>query len=235
LRGNLSEDAIWAELAGYLRTRFWHSMGFERPIDGCAIDSGGHYTQRVYKFIHSRPMVNIFGIKGRGVTSQKWLERSDSVRSLWLVAVDVLKRSLYDMLAIQTPGPGFVHIPAARDYLWCVQLVSEKAVMRKINGIPMPRFELPGGSHNEALDARVYARCAVEILKPAWNLIEERYKSQTGYAAKEDKAQSVERLRPQAVAQSTRPDLSQPPAFTPPPAPPPNAFRPKRRITFGRW
>jgi phage terminase large subunit GpA-like protein len=240
LRGNPTENAIWAELAGYLQTKFFHPWGFECTIDGAAVDTGGHYTSRSYAFINSRPIVNIFGIKGKGVIGQKWLERSDNVRGLYVVAVDILKRALYDQLAITVRGPGFVHIPAGRDYLWCEQLVSEVCVLRKINGVTVPRFELPGGMHNEALDARVYARCVVEILRPAWNRIEERFRSQVAYKKEPGEATPpVERLRPQAVAQSKvdRSSAQSDPPFTSPPPPPAGAFRPRPkqrpRIIFG--
>jgi len=234
LRGNLTENAIWSELASYLRTKFWHPWGFECAIDGAAIDSGGHYTQRVYALVASRPIVNLFAIKGKGVTGQKWLERSDNVRGLYVISVDILKRALYDQLAITFPGPGFVHIPAARDYLWCEQLVSEQCVMRKINGITVPRFELPGGSHNEALDARVYARCVVEILRPAWNRIEERFKSQVANKEPQEPAPSVERLRPQEVETKTGPEgYSEPPAPPPPEKKPVQPSRPRIRFTWG--
>jgi phage terminase large subunit GpA-like protein len=208
LRGNLQEATIWKELGSYLQTKFRHPWGFDCPIDGAAIDSGGHYTPKVYEFVRSRPLPNTFAIKGKGVVGQKWLERSATVRGLWIVSVDIVKRTIYDSLAVTQPGDNYTHIPAARDYLWVEQLVSEQCVLRKINGVIVPRFDLPRGKHNEALDARCYARCVVEILRPAWNRLETKFIERRAEAGLQPEARfdkPVERLRPEAVDIKTGP------------------------------
>ena len=68
-----------------------------------------------------------------------------SIRRLWVTSTDVVKRTVYDGLNIVSPGPGFAHLPTRRDFLWFEQLVSERCVQRKINGVLVPRFELLPG------------------------------------------------------------------------------------------
>jgi phage terminase large subunit GpA-like protein len=87
----------------------------------------------------------------------------------------VIKRAIYHQLAITTTDPGHIHIPVTRDYLWVEQLTVETCVIRTINGVRVQRFELPQHHRNEALDCRTYARAVVEILRPAWAKIEERF------------------------------------------------------------
>jgi len=135
LRGNLNQPTIWAELAKYLQSRFWHPWGFGCPIDGAGLDTGGHYTKQVYAFVLRKPIPNTFALKGRGLSGHSWLERSEKIRGLYLVSVDEIKRAIYDQLNITTPGPGYVHIPATRDYLWVEQLTAETCVIRTINGV----------------------------------------------------------------------------------------------------
>jgi phage terminase large subunit GpA-like protein len=78
---------------------------------------GGHYTKGVYAFVLNKPIPNTFALKGRGLSGHSWLERSAKIRGLYLVSVDVIKRAIYDQLAITIPGPGYIHIPAARGEL----------------------------------------------------------------------------------------------------------------------
>jgi phage terminase large subunit GpA-like protein len=213
LRGNLNQQTVWAELGSYLGTRFHHPWGFTCPIDGVGIDSGGHYTRMVYQFVGTRPLPNTFALKGKGAVGQKWLERSEKVRGLYVVAVDLIKRTIYDQLALTAPGSGYIHIPAARDYLWVEQLTAEKCVLRRVNGILCPRFELPPHLHNEALDCRVYARCVVEILRPNWDKIEAFYCEQREAASKEQEPElksvvTVERLMPEATSQAQGPNIN---------------------------
>jgi phage terminase large subunit GpA-like protein len=232
LRGNLNQTAVWGELAGYLQTKFRHPWGGTLPVAGVGIDTGGHYTQRVYQFMATRPLPNTFGIKGKGAVGRKWLERSETVRGLYVIAVDVLKRTLYDQLAITVPGDGYVHIPASRDYLWVEQLTSEKCINRKINGVVVPRFELPPNRHNEALDARVYARAVVEILQPAWNKIEQRFMTQRAEQAAATEAPKVERLKPEAVT-TEKVEPAQAPSQRPGPRFRPTGVHPLQRPRTG--
>lgn len=205
LRGNLAQNTIWTELAQYLQSKFPHPYGFECPIDAVGIDTGGHYTKQVYQFAAARPLANTFALKGKGTVGQAWLEKSERVRWLYLVSVDIVKRTIYDQLNIQLPGPGFCHIPAGRDYLWIEQLTAEQCVNRRVNGVLIPRFELPSGKRNEGLDCRVYARTCVEILRPNWRAIEEKFQNRKAAAAVQDTRRGPERLKPEPVIQQSGP------------------------------
>jgi hypothetical protein len=51
-----------------------------------------------------------FSIKGKGCDQgHGWLERSKSIRGLWVITTDIVKRTVYDGLNIASPGPGFAH------------------------------------------------------------------------------------------------------------------------------
>lgn len=135
----------------------------------------------------------------------------------------MVKRVVYDSLALTVPGPGYAHLPANRDIIWFEQLVSERCVMRKVNGIAVPRFELRSG-HNEALDARVYARCVLEILRPNWHAIEDLFlRRRDEVKIKTQSTRPVERLAPEPVTTSSGP-----------PKPPP-AARPLQRPRRYWW
>ena len=201
IRGNLAQTTIWTELATYLQSAFRHPWGFDFKIDAACVDTGGHYTRQVYQFINSRPIVHAYGFKGKTVSGATWLERSDKIRNLFSVAGDVLKRSLYDQLALPLPGAGYCHLPATRDFEWYRPLVSETCVTRTINGVARARFELPSGKKNEALDCRVYARTAVEILRPNWRSLDEGYKKRRIIQETSADTSGPERIRQDPVSQ----------------------------------
>jgi phage terminase large subunit GpA-like protein len=221
IRGNLSQQTIWTELTSYLQSEFRHPWGFPWKVDACAIDTGGTYTKNVYAYTYSRPIRNIFGIKGKSVSGQSWLERSDKVRGLYVVATDVIKRGIYDNLSIVAPAPGYCHIPAGRDYTWSEQLVSEVPIARKVNNTIVMRFDLPKGRRNEALDCRVLARTALEILRPNWRGLEKVFEARRAAAVQTTSAEYVpgpERLQ-------------QDPVITQRPTPPaPKPHQPQRRF-----
>ena len=217
----MSQQTIWTELTSYLQSEFRHPWRFPWKVDACAIDTGGTYTKNVYAYTYSRPIRNIFGIKGKSVSGQSWLERSDKVRGLYVVATDVIKRGIYDNLSIVAPAPGYCHIPAGRDYTWSEQLVSEVPIARKVNNTIVMRFDLPKGRRNEALDCRVLARTALEILRPNWRGLEKVFEARRAAAVQTTSAEYVpgpERLQ-------------QDPVITQRPTPPaPKPHQPQRRF-----
>ncbi len=52
--GDLETAAPWEELDRIGRQPWRHAGGKEFPVDLAGIDSGGHYTQAVYKFVHHK-------------------------------------------------------------------------------------------------------------------------------------------------------------------------------------
>jgi phage terminase large subunit GpA-like protein len=220
IRGNLSQSGVWRELTEYLQqTRFPHPWGFDCGIDAACVDCGGHYTRNVFGFVATRPIPHCYAIKGKGLQGERWLQRSRAIALLYTISTDIVKRTVYDSLAVTVPGPGYMHLPAARDQLWYEQLVSERCVLRKINGVLVPRFELITGAHNEALDCRVYSRCAVEIIRPNWTKLEASFESrrvqtaaEAGEGSEESAKPVVERLKPEAASVTSGPNKPTVPA-----------------------
>jgi hypothetical protein len=66
-------------------------------------------VQMVFAFVAQKPITNCLAIKGKGAQGYGWLERSKSIRGLWVITTDVVKRTVYDGLNIVSPGPGSAH------------------------------------------------------------------------------------------------------------------------------
>lgn len=167
LRGDPGGQALWKEHDELLRRRFRTDDGRELLIEACAIDSGGHYTEQVYRYCAARKRFRVWAIKGVGGPGKlAWPKKASKAKvgQVWLIGVDTAKDVLYQRLKrISAPGPGYVHFDATTDEEWLEQLTSETVVYRVTNGrrvrLWRPRQT---GIRQEALDCTVYAWCALQ-------------------------------------------------------------------------
>jgi phage terminase large subunit GpA-like protein len=101
-----------------------------------------------------------------------WISRSQGRNQrLFLLKVDTAKEALYSRLRLIDHGPGFQHFPAnaqlGYDLVYFQQLTAEIMRTSFSNGRVVRYFDLASsGAHNEALDCRVYAMAAKELLVP---------------------------------------------------------------------
>ncbi|MEX3625782.1 phage terminase large subunit family protein, partial [Viridibacillus arvi] len=65
-RGDLTQPAIWNQLDKYLEKQFFNANGEGQSITATCMDSGGHFTDEVYKFCKERKHRRIYAIKGVG-------------------------------------------------------------------------------------------------------------------------------------------------------------------------
>ena len=73
------------------------------------------------------------------------------------------------------PGPGYCHFPAHYTEDYFNQLVAEKRQTKNVNGKAVRTWVLKSsGIRNEALDCRVYARSAFELLNVNLQRVAER-------------------------------------------------------------
>lgn len=181
LRGDPSKPEVWQSLADYLDRKFTHENGHELPIAITVIDSGGHHTQAVYKFVKPREGRRIFAIKGKSTPGGPPISRPSKANlggvSLFTVNVDELKSTTLARLKNTEPGPGFVHFPHAPgfDLEWFEQLTAEQCVTRFEKG-QLRRVWKKTRMRNEAFDLSGYNLAALYILNPAMAKLAERLK-----------------------------------------------------------
>lgn len=176
--GDPGQDGVWKELDEFL-SRLWSYGDREQIGLSCTcIDSGGHYTDEVYRFVKPRERRNIFAIKGSSVHGKPGVSkpsRSNRRRvALFSLGTSALKGSLFSRLKVETPGPGYCHWPKelasnhrGYDAPYFRGLVSERMVTKKTGGrLRIEWVKRSAGTRNEPLDTRVYAMAALEILNP---------------------------------------------------------------------
>lgn len=233
--GDPGQSLVWDALDEFLLSLWSYADGEQIGIACTCIDSGGHYTDEVYKFVKPRERRNVFAVKGSSVYGKPGVSKpSRSNRrkvALFSLGVDALKGSLFSRLKAESPGPGYCHWPKelktnhrGYDLPYFKGLVSEKLVVRRVAGkMKVEWVKRTVGARNEPLDVRVYATAALEILNPDLDRRRER--------------RIVKRKgsKPAAKKRKERPVvLRQEPPAPPPPepqpeAPPPNRATQKRR------
>lgn len=182
--GNLEQSQIWNELDQYLASSFFYEDGNALNIACACMDTGGHFTNETYKFIKSREIRRIFGIKGmagfeRPVISKPSKSNREKI-NLFTIGVDVLKDRVYDRLKLHFEGPGYCHFPTEQkkgyDEEYFKTLCSEKKIIRYVKGAPKFQW-IQKRKRNEGLDIRNYASAALEILNPNFEMLEKMKKS----------------------------------------------------------
>ncbi|WP_435309667.1 phage terminase large subunit family protein [Sebaldella termitidis] len=168
--GDPAQDHVWKELEMFLDKKFKYSNGTEITISCVCIDSGGHNTDSVYKFVKPNEFKRWFAIKGKGgegipLTSKPSKNNKAGV-NLFMVGVDGGKANVYSRLSIENPGPKYCHFPIEEekkyDAEYFLSLTSEKMIIQDNGKIIWKKLR----KNNEALDCRNYAMAAFDILSP---------------------------------------------------------------------
>lgn len=171
LRGDPSQEMLWSKLTTVLARTFQHPAGTKLGIMGAAIDTGGHYTQEVYRYCRHYPY-KVFAIKGGNTPGGPLVSRPSKRNlgkvNLFSVNTITAKDTIYSRLNLSNPGPGYSHFPVKEIYNteYFHQLTVEKRVLRYKQGRPYHTYVKRSGERNEALDCRVYALAALYIINP---------------------------------------------------------------------
>lgn len=174
--GDLKLPGVWNDLDTFLSQTFTRADGAKLKIICACMDSGGHFTNQVYKFCKARTARRIYAIKGKGGAEVPYFNKpTKSNREkapLFTIGVDTGKSLLYQRLAIAEEGPNYCHFPKEKDKgyneTYFKGLTSEKMVMTYKRGKAQYVWTLKdsGYKRNEPLDIRNYATVALEIANP---------------------------------------------------------------------
>ena len=168
--GDPGREEVWFEADTFLKKAFLHESGRELAIAAVMIDSGGHHTDSVYKFVKVRQARHVFALKGSSEAGKDILGKfsfNNQYRvKLYTVGVDTAKDRIFSRLQIQAPGPAYMHLPDWAEDEYLAQLTSEKRVTRYKRGKGMVREYIKTRARNEALDLEVYALAALYTVGP---------------------------------------------------------------------
>ena len=167
IHGDPPAPAVWRDLDEFLNQSFEHELGEDMIVRATCIDSGGHHTQAVYKYVAPREGKRIYAIKGVGGEGRPIIGKPSKNNigkiKLFPVGVDTAKLLLFSRFRISEPGPGYCHFPVGREDEYFKQLAAEKIATRYHKGFAKREF-VKTRTRNEALDVRVYAMSALSLL-----------------------------------------------------------------------
>lgn len=171
--GDLKLAQPWNDLDTFLAQTFTKPDGTRMKIICTCMDSGGHFTNQVYKFCKARYNRRVFAIKGSNNSADPYIKKptksNREAAYLFTLGVDTGKSLLLQRLKVEDEGPGFCHFPKepekGYDEKFFKGLTAEKQVLVYKKGRPFFEWRIKDGGHkrNEALDCRNYAAAAIEI------------------------------------------------------------------------
>lgn len=165
--GDPSSAELWQRLDEVLNQTFIHPIRGEMIIRSTCVDSGGHYTQQVYNYARQRAGKRVFAIKGIGGEGKpiagKPSRNNIGKINLFPVGTDTAKELIFARLKITEEGAGYCHFPFTHNEEYFRMLTSEKKVTKYYKGRPKREW-VKVRQRNEALDCRVYAMAALELM-----------------------------------------------------------------------
>lgn len=220
--GDTKLEETHEQLVDALRRRYTHASGHLLPIHATCIDTGGHSTEEIYRFVLRYQHMRIYATKGVGGKSgepivmrpsKKTYGKSSRPVLLYQINVDDAKANLMSALAQEAPGPSHVHFPVLEtvNEEFFAQICSEeKRTIYNRNNVATHVVWVKTRERNEALDCAVLALAAYRLLNPNIRQLSEVLSSTP------------------VVRQSPPTDDDGDPGGTPPPTPAPKP--PQRRF-----
>lgn len=176
LFGDPAETTVWSRLDEILQAPLRNAFGLDLRISATAVDHGGHHSVMVETFTRARAGRHVIAVKGQSQSGKpvigKPSERDTNWKGkkvkrgarVWPVGSDTAKYVLYQRLALDTPGPGYIHTSNELDDDYYKGLTAEQLVTRYVKGRPRSEWFLKKGQRNEPLDLWVYGYAAAAYL-----------------------------------------------------------------------
>ena len=203
--GNLEKKEAWEELELFLETSFSYASGTQLNIAATAIDTGGHHTNDVYKWVKemNKKGKTVYAIKGYAnkpgiklVHKRSKAEIKETLpngkevvvdsTTLYILGVDAGKESITKWLLIEEIGEKYCHFPSDEelgyDEDYFKGLLSERKVETKDRyGNIKTKWVKKRGVRNEPLDLFNYNLAACMIRRPSWDVLEEKIEKGINY------------------------------------------------------
>jgi len=210
IHGDPSKRQVWDDLDKALLETYENEDGYTMRIACACVDSGGHFTDAVYKFVKGKESRRIYAVKGSSTPGAPLVNRGTRSNKanvkLFSVGTDTAKELIFARLKIEQFGAGYMHFSKIFDEEYFKQLTAEKITTKFIRGFPS-RVWTKTRARNEALDINVYALAALAILNPNWkalksNVERKQEPTETQEETTEQTIKPLNRPNPQRHSQS---------------------------------
>lgn len=173
--GRADSPGVWEEVDDLLEREWKMQNGMKMRVLATFMDSGGHFTEEVYKQCAKRSSRRIWAIKGESGDGKPYVRQMKSGNLPngavgFMIAVDSGKEAIMYSTGVDEPGPRYMHFPLDRmcgyDLEFFRGLISERQVIHRKKGQNVIEWEKTY-ERNEPLDCRNYARAAYKYFH--WN------------------------------------------------------------------
>lgn len=184
--GKPDNPKTWGDLDAVLDRIYRFKNGAGLKVARTFVDSGGHYTSKVYEYCEKNFSKQRFAIKGTAGTpgiplNYKIGRASGSKIPLVMLGVDDGKQQVMNRLAIEAVGAQYFHFPQDEetleigprgyDELYFKGIISEHKKKVKRKGVIHEIWEPTAGVRNEPLDLRVYNLACMNSIRPDWDIL----------------------------------------------------------------
>lgn len=178
--GRADSPGVWEEVDDLLDREWKMANGMAMRILATFIDSGGHFTEEVYKQCAKRGSRRIWAIKGEGGEGMPYvrlMKKANLPKGAmgFIIAVDAGKEAIMYAAGIEEPGTRYMHFPLEYQRGYDIEffhgLISEKQVIHRKKGQNVIVWEKIY-ERNEPLDCRNYARAAYKYFNWKFDKIE---------------------------------------------------------------
>lgn len=183
IQGSPDSDAAWEQLDSVISRAYRFPDGKELRVTATFVDSGdGNFTNEIARRCSDRTYAGVYACKGDGTTGRPFVspprqlpigENAKEKYWLYVLGVNAGKSAIMASVAVQSPGPNYMHFPddeeRGYDLRFYSGLLSE---VEEVKGVTVRWVKLPGHERNEALDCRNYARAAYKAINPDFDALE---------------------------------------------------------------
>jgi phage terminase large subunit GpA-like protein len=174
LMGDPTQVEVWGQLDQVLATEWSTEAGRALKIAQMAVDSGGHCTHEVYRYVRDRVGQGVLAIKGSSRRNSPAVGKGNKQDvnwrgkvikrgvTLYQLGTDTIKTTLFGRLR-HNETTGGLNFGLAADDEYFRQLTSERQALRYHRGFPIREWVKKAGDRNEALDCAVYGYAAMLI------------------------------------------------------------------------
>jgi len=179
--GRPDAPGVWEEIDSLLDQEWQMANGMKMRILCTFVDSGGHFTQDVYRECARRYHRRVFAVKGEAGSDKVYVrmmkESGKSAAGMrYIVGVDTGKEAIMYAAGVEEPGPRYMHYPidpeCGYDREYFKGLFSEKLITKRQRGMTVMAWEKIY-ERNEPLDLRNYARAAFKGMKWHFDRLEQ--------------------------------------------------------------
>lgn len=177
--GRADSPGVWEEIDNLLEKEWTMPNGLTMRILASFIDSGGHFTDAVYKECAKRANRRLWAIKGKGGDEPyvKPMKNGNLPKNAigFIVGVDAGKEAILYSTGIEEPGPKYMHFPLGIERGYDLEyfrgLISERQIIHRKKGQNVIEWEKTY-ERNEPLDCRNYARACYKFFNWQFDRLE---------------------------------------------------------------